>query len=60
MKPRSQDQGIEEPVAPYSTGAQARADAERRLDALFRLWLRDGHVHPLIHLVRRYRTQGKQ
>jgi len=32
------------------------AQADMRLRELFRLWLRDGHVHPLIHLVKRYRS----
>ncbi len=29
----------------------------RRLDTLFRAWLREGRVHPLLHLMRRYRTE---
>lgn len=32
------------------------AQADIRLRELFRIWLRDGHVHPLIHLVQRYRS----
>jgi hypothetical protein len=30
--------------------------ANARLDHLFRGWLRDRHVHPLIHLIRQYRA----
>jgi hypothetical protein len=40
---------------PDSAGVPA-AQADVRLRELFRLWLRDGHVHPLIHLVQRYRS----
>jgi hypothetical protein len=49
---------------PKPSGADAGPDGTRvptaqagiRLGELFRLWLRDGHVHPLIHLVQRYRS----
>ena len=29
--------------------------AEQRLARLFRVWLREGYVHPLLHLMRKYR-----
>jgi hypothetical protein len=46
------------PGAETGTGSPsaATAQADARLRELFRLWLRDGHVHPLIHLMRRYRS----
>ncbi len=40
------------PTAPASPSAELR-----RLDILFRVWLREGRVHPLMHLMRRYRTE---
>jgi hypothetical protein len=51
------------PDHPKPSGADAgpggcsvpAAQADIRLRELFRLWVREGHVHPLIHLVRRYR-----
>lgn len=43
-----------------SDEGKAKADARRRLDILFRQWLRDSHVHPLIYLIRRYRLQERQ
>ncbi len=41
-----------EPAAPGLPSAELR-----RLDTLFRVWLRQGRVHPLLHLMRRYRTE---
>lgn len=40
--------------------ARDRGSHDSRLDFLFRQWLREGHVHPLIHLVRRYRAGERQ
>jgi len=34
--------------------------ADVRLDHLFRSWLRDRHVHPLIHLMRQYRARESE
>lgn len=42
------------PAAVRAPGAQAAAN---RLEALFRVWNRSGHVHPLLHIVRRYREE---
>ncbi len=42
-------------AAPDASVGGGLAQADARLQHLFRLWLRDGHVHPLMHLVRRYR-----
>jgi len=55
------------PECPIPSGADpgtdsasaATAQADVRLRELFRLWLRDGHVHPLIHLIQRYRSGVK-
>lgn len=51
-------------ATPADTGAQAAdgqaAKADARLRQIFRLWLRDGHVHPLIHLLRRYRGGDRE
>ncbi len=45
-------------TVPPSPTAPAPPSAElRRLDILFRVWLREGRVHPLMHLMRRYRTE---
>ncbi len=41
-----------DPTAPASSSVELR-----RLDILFRVWLREGRVHPLMHLMRRYRTE---
>jgi hypothetical protein len=35
-------------------------DAAARLGELFRLWLRERHVHPLIHLMQRYRSESRE
>jgi hypothetical protein len=35
------------------------APEEARLAELFRLWLRDGHVHPLIHLIRLFNSERR-
>ena len=45
-------------TVPPDRPAPASPSAElRRLDILFRVWLREGRVHPLMHLMRRYRTE---
>jgi hypothetical protein len=36
--------------------AQPELHQQERQQELFRLWLRDGHVHPLIHLMREFRA----
>ena len=30
---------------------------ETRLRQLFRLWIRNGHLHPLIHLIRQFNSR---
>jgi hypothetical protein len=40
--------------------AQLRVANQTRLNHLFRLWLRDGHIHPLIHLIQRYRSPKRK
>lgn len=30
-----------------------------RLDSLFRIWLREDRVHPLLHLLQRHRTESR-
>ncbi|HEX4597053.1 MAG TPA: hypothetical protein VH278_04650 [Burkholderiaceae bacterium] len=42
-------------TAPDASGVAEPAQDEARLRDLFRLWLRDGHVHPLIHLIRQFK-----
>ncbi len=38
----------------------AAAPTELRLNELFRLWKRESLVHPLIHLIRRYRSECRE
>lgn len=51
---------IEPDVPPALSHAAPPAPIEDHLAVLFRLWLRERHVHPLLHLVRRYRAEEKQ
>jgi hypothetical protein len=41
-------------------GGAASASVQARLRELFRLWIDEGHVHPLIHIMRRYRAAGRE
>ena len=40
-----------------TVGAAEATAEELRFRELFRLWLRDGHLHPLIHLIRQLRSK---
>jgi hypothetical protein len=56
------------PITPEAAAAEPSSEtprqsilkAQMRLDELFRLWQRDSHVHPLIHLMRRYRSESQE
>ncbi len=50
--------GIRRPEASADECAAGPAVHERRLAFLFRIWLREGHVHPLLHLMHVYRSSG--
>jgi hypothetical protein len=41
-------------------GTPVDSHKDVRLHELFRVWLREGHVHPLIHLIRQFRAQNTQ
>jgi hypothetical protein len=62
MSPQPAD--LQLPSVPETPGGKAAVatgvcvPAAMRLDYLFRGWLRDRHVHPLIHLMRQYRARG--
>ena len=49
---------VESVDADADAGIEAANADEHRLARVFRGWLRDGHVHPLLHAMRRYRGGG--
>jgi hypothetical protein len=51
----SQDATAVEPQGPVPSLPE-----EARLRELFRLWMRDGHLHPLIHLIRQFRSKDPE
>ena len=60
MKTSTSDAPPEESPAAAVQGTPVDPHKDVRLRELFRVWLREGHVHPLIHLIRQFRAQNAQ
>ena len=60
MKTSTSDAPPEEVPAAAVRGTPVDPHKDVRLRELFRVWLREGHVHPLIHLIRQFRAQNAQ
>jgi hypothetical protein len=48
------------PCAALESSAAQPAPEEARLRELFRLWLRAGHLHPLLHLIRQFDSERRK